>query len=75
MSGNTDPHELPLHLEPALIDIAESMGWLYLRQPQAAQASWTKALATLQALSPETELFSRFALNMEPTEPIEKQGR
>jgi len=75
MVADTDPHELPFHLEPALIDIAESMGWLYLRQPQASQGAWAKALSTLQALSPETELFSRFALNMEPTEPLEKQGR
>ena len=75
MVNDVDLHELPLHLEPALIDIAESMGWLFLRQSQASQAAWAKALSTLQALSPETELFSRFALNMEPTEPLEKQGR
>jgi len=75
MVANGDPHLLPFHLEPALIDIAESMGWLYLRQPQAAQGAWQKALLMLQALSPETELFSRLAVNMEPTEPLEKQGR
>jgi hypothetical protein len=75
MVGNTDPHLLPFHLEPALIGIAESLGWQYLRQPQASEGAWRKALSTLQALSPETELFSQFALNQEPTNPIEKQGR
>lgn len=75
MSANADPHELPPHLEPALNDIAETLGWLYLRQAQASQAAWNRALSTLQSIAPETELFGRLALNLEPTERHLQQGR
>ncbi len=75
MSANADPHGLPAHLEPALLDIAETLGWIYLRQAQASQSAWTRALSTLQSLAPETELFSRLALNLNPTDPMERQGR
>lgn len=75
MSGNTDAHDLPLHLEPALLDLAEAIGWLYLRQAQSSQAAWNRALSTLQSLAPETELFSRLALNIDPTDYREKIGR
>ncbi len=75
MSGNTDTHGLPPHLEPALNDLAEVLGWLYLRQPQASQTAWNRALATLQSIAPETELFGKLALNLEPTERFAQQGR
>jgi len=75
MVANTDPHGLPFHLEPALNDIGEVLGWMYLRQPQHSQAAWNRALSTLQSLAPETELFSRLALNIEPTERFAQQGR
>ena len=75
MVANGDTHDLPVHLEPALNDVAEALGWLYLRQPQASQAAWNRALATLQSLAPETELFARLALNAEPTDYREKVGR
>jgi len=75
MVADEDLNELPPHLEPALLDLAESMGWNYLRQPQASQTAWNKALSTLQSIAPETELFSRLAVNREPTDPFEKQGR
>lgn len=75
MAGNDDTHGLPAHLEPALNDIAETLGWLFLRQPQASQAAWNRALATLQSLAPETELYSRLALNLEPTDRRDKVGR
>jgi len=73
--ANADTHGLPVHLEPALLDIAEVMGWLYLRQAQASQSAWGRALSTLQALAPETELFSRFALNIQSEDVLERQGR
>lgn len=75
MSANADPHGLPPHLEPALNDIAEVLGWLYLRQPQVSQAAWNRAMGTLQSLAPETELFSKLAKNLEPTERALQQGR
>ena len=75
MVANGDTHDLPAHLEPALNDIAETLGWLYLRQAQASQAAWNRALSTLQSLAPETELFARLALNVEPTDYREKVGR
>ena len=75
MVANSDTHDLPAHLEPALNDIAETLGWLYLRQAQQSQAAWNRALSTLQSLAPETELFARLALNMEPTDYREKAGR
>ena len=75
MVANTDPHTLPFHLEPALNDIGETLGWLYLRQPSLSQGAWNRALSTLQSLAPETELFGRLALNVEPTERHEQQGR
>lgn len=75
MVADADPHTLPFHLEPALNDIGEVLGWLYLRQPQLSQSAWNRALATLQSLAPETELFSRLALNIEPTERFAQQGR
>jgi hypothetical protein len=75
MVNNTDPHGLPPHLEPALNDIGEVLGWLYLRQPQASQAAWNRALATLQSIAPETELFGKLALNLEPVERFAQQGR
>lgn len=75
MTGNSDVHGLPPHLEPALMDIAETLGWIYLRQPQMSQAAWGRALSTLQSLAPETELFSRLALNRQVEDIFEKQGR
>lgn len=75
MVANTDPHMLPFHLEPALSDIGETLGWLYLRQPSLSQGAWNRALATLQSLAPETELFSKLALNLDPTERHEQVGR
>lgn len=75
MSANSDTHDLPIHLEPALLDLAETLGWLFLRQEQSSQAAWNRALATLQSLAPETELFSRLALNLNPTDYREKIGR
>lgn len=75
MVADGDAHELPAHLEPALNDIAEVLGWIYLRQPQSSQAAWNRALSTLQSLAPETELYARLALNLEPTDYREKAGR
>lgn len=75
MVANADTHDLPAHVEPALCDISEVLGWLYLRQPQASQAAWQRALSTLQSLAPETELFAKLATNLEPTERALQQGR
>lgn len=75
MSASADTHDLPPHLEPVIMDLAESIGWLWLRQPQASQLAWSKALGTMQLLAPETEFFSKLALNIEPTGREERQGR
>lgn len=75
MAADADVHGLPVHLEPALCDIAETLGWIYFRQGQSAQAAWGRALSTLQSLAPETELFSKLALNLESTNLLEMQGR
>ncbi len=75
MVANPDTHDLPFHLEPALNDIAEALGWMYLRQPQISQVAWNRALATLQSIAPETELFGKLALNLEPTERHSQEGR
>lgn len=75
MVDNSDLHTLPFHLEPAMLDISEMLGWIYFRRDQAAQAAWGRALSTLQSLAPETELFSRFALNIQSEDVLERQGR
>lgn len=75
MVANDDTHDLPAHLEPALSDIAEVLGWLYLRQPQASQVAWNRAMGTLQSIAPETELFAKLATNLEPTERALQAGR
>lgn len=75
MVANADTHDLPAQLEPALNDLAETLGWLYLRQLQASQGAWNRALSTLQSLAPETELFGKLALNLEPTEWRAQEGR
>ena len=44
---------LPTYVEPAQLDLAESLGWIYLRRPQEAQLSYQKAMAALQKLNVE----------------------
>jgi hypothetical protein len=67
MSGDADTHDLPIHFEPVLLDIAESLGWMYLRRFQQASFVWQRAIATLQSHHPDgNEFVKRMALTVAP---------
>lgn len=66
MSSDGDTHGLPPHMEPALLDLAESLVWTYLRKLEYSQFVFQKALTQLQAYSPQSEFFKILSLNVSP---------
>jgi hypothetical protein len=66
MTGDSDTHDLPVHFEPVLLDVAEALGWMYLRNSAPANFAWQRALTSMQAHAPGNEFLKRLSLNVAP---------
>lgn len=66
MSSDSDTHGLPPHFEPVLLDLAEVLGWEYLRQFQQSQFAWQRAISGMQAYDPQNEFLKVLSLNLQP---------
>lgn len=72
MSADGDTHDLPIHFEPVLLDLAEAYGLMYQRRYQQATFAWQRAIAAMQAHAPQHEFLRRLSLNVAPPMATDK---